>query len=1027
MRNDYEVERRLDDSYGSSTSMQDSSNRSSRSSISKRNWSGCVIVMVVCLIVGPTAWYFNRDRGRSNESSSTSTTSAPAAAPSSSSSSGGTGSAAPTTAGYQACNGHESLCDVRANELLYAMLHNAVSTAADGVLVFPNHGKSLEDALLAGWRGLNFDIGKCDTFSGTNGGIRLLHGFCALGTRDPLEVFGHIANHLSDKPNDVLLIPIEINNESGGTVTVDEIYAVIGQVPEFQNQLYPHPGPGIPWPTLRELIAANTRILLFFYNGNTECRSGQDTCPPGLHYWFDYAAETQFDMTAVAEVENTSYSCNITRGGSGARDFFGINLLTQLPDYCDTLNAKSFVADHLQACSTLNSAVPPSAVLVDCWERGDVLTVVQEHNAALGSPAAVQQATVDVQMNGVSGTLNGTDELVFVQTCSKYFAQHLSARLRNVFCSLQDQQQAGRRNLQTASILFVSIKVSGDDDVGDQAFTSKDLATIVDDTGAVMVSSLTSTGSTVFASLTSVGAVLTSVVASTPNSTNTTTQSRVKAVRSFVLKRNWSQPELLTSTNSTPQVKAVHWIADKDPLQVAIGNTVAFRERYALAVFYFALDGKHWMNSANWLTGTSVCKWNEVVTADDGSSSPIGVLCNNNDQVSDLNLPSIGLNGSVPDEINLLTSLTGFVYSGNNVVGGPSDSSMSPTTTQTLNLLSTGMPTVASTTLTPSVGPRPTDRTPTPSVGPRPTDRTPSPTMQKTTDTPIRTPSSSAPSASTAQKCNGLENLCNIPVNNILFATVHNAGSTTEDGVTLFPNQNLKLEKALAAGFRGINIDIGKCDGEIKLVHGICFVGFRDFVEVFTDIVSFLDANPNEVLLMPVEINSDTGGAVTLDEIDAMMQNVTNLKRYMYTHDSTQSWPTMRDLIQANTRILFFQYNGESCGGNSGLTCPSGLNDWFCYAEEGNFEFDTLSQFDDKSFACKATRGGTCSTDFYGVNVFETIPSASDAETLNSRSFLQDHITQCASIAGQDVNLVLVDFWDIGNVLDVVREYNALL
>jgi hypothetical protein len=66
-----------------------------------------------------------------------------------------------------------------------------------------------------------------------------------------------------------------------------------------------------------------------------------------------------------------------------------------------------------------------------------------------------------------------------------------------------------------------------------------------------------------------------------------------------------------------------------------------------------------------------------------------------------------------------------------------------------------------------------------------------------------------------------------------------------------------------------------------------------------------------------------------------------------------------------------------------------------------------------------ATHGGTCSTDFYEVNVFETIPSASNAKTHNSWRFLQDHITQCASIAGQDVNLVLDNFWDVGGVLDL--------
>ena len=45
----------------------------------------------------------------------------------------------PTVTGYMACNGLESLCDVRVNELLFATLHNAVSTQQDGVTLLADH------------------------------------------------------------------------------------------------------------------------------------------------------------------------------------------------------------------------------------------------------------------------------------------------------------------------------------------------------------------------------------------------------------------------------------------------------------------------------------------------------------------------------------------------------------------------------------------------------------------------------------------------------------------------------------------------------------------------------------------------------------------------------------------------------------------------------------------------------------------------------------------------------------------------
>lgn len=286
---------------------------------------------------------------------------------------------APTVTGFQACNGLESLCDVRANELLYATLHNAVSTVEDGVSFFANHDLKLETALVEGWRGLNFDIGKCD-------GVRLVHGACGLGTRDPVEVFTNIQSFLQDNPNEVLLMPVQIDDGlRGGAVTLQEIYAVMQQVPGFTDLLYQHTGRGTPWPTLRQLIAEDTRILFFHYNG--ENCEGNDACPAGFHDWFVYAAETQFEFNTVADLQNTTNSCEITRGSSGERDFFGVNLFTRLPSdaACELLNAASFATNHLLACSNLND-LRPASVLVDCWDVGGILQAVDRYNVQLEAP-----------------------------------------------------------------------------------------------------------------------------------------------------------------------------------------------------------------------------------------------------------------------------------------------------------------------------------------------------------------------------------------------------------------------------------------------------------------------------------------------------------------------------------------------------------------------------------------------------------------------------------------------------------------
>ena len=265
-------------------------------------------------------------------------------------------------------------------------------------------------------------------------------------------------------------------------------------------------------------------------------------------------------------------------------------------------------------------------------------------------------------------------------------------------------------------------------------------------------------------------------------------------------------------------------------------------------------------------------------------------------------------------------------------------------------------------------------------------------------------------------------------MNDLLFATVHNAASTAADGVLFFPNHQKSLEDALVAGFRGINVDIGICGDTMRLVHGFCAVGYREIIPTFSNIVTFLQDNPNEVVIMPVQINSDLGGTVTLQEIDNVLQLVPGMKEIMYSHPSdATSWPTLRQLIAANTRLLFFVYNGERCyGAEATVSCPVGIHDWFQYAGESEFQFDSPEQLNDKSYACTITRGGSGLLDFYGVNIFTTLPARSNCEVLNAQVNLESHLSSCSSVTGQMiVNLLIVDCWDVGDVITFVNTYNA--
>lgn len=155
--------------------------------------------------------------------------------------------------------------------------------------------------------------------------------------------------------------------------------------------------------------------------------------------------------------------------------------------------------------------------------------------------------------------------------------------------------------------------------------------------------------------------------------------------------------------------------------------------------------------------------------------------------------------------------------------------------------------------------------------------------------------------------CNGLDTICDLGVDDVLYATVHNAMATFEDGFLFGPNHKFKLEDALEAGYRGINLDVCNCNGVYQFCHGVCNLGSRDVVEVFTSINTFLDDNPTELLAIPLELNSEADQPIDMYELYSLMQQVSGFTDKLYVHENVNAdWPTLREAIDVNkVRCMF--------------------------------------------------------------------------------------------------------------------------
>jgi hypothetical protein len=69
--------------------------------------------------------------------------------------------------------------------------------------------------------------------------------------------------------------------------------------------------------------------------------------------------------------------------------------------------------------------------------------------------------------------------------------------------------------------------------------------------------------------------------------------------------------------------------------------------------------------------------------------------------------------------------------------------------------------------------------------------------------------------------CNGLEGNCDMRINEVLFATLHNGMNDFADGNFVVISKEFEIERALEAGYRAFNLDICNCDGELEF----CFSG----------------------------------------------------------------------------------------------------------------------------------------------------------------------------------------------------------
>mmetsp|Transcript_23364 Transcript_23364/g.55304 ORF Transcript_23364/g.55304 Transcript_23364/m.55304 type:complete len:801 (-) Transcript_23364:113-2515(-) len=161
---------------------------------------------------------------------------------------------------------------------------------------------------------------------------------------------------------------------------------------------------------------------------------------------------------------------------------------------------------------------------------------------------------------------------------------------------------------------------------------------------------------------------------------------------------------------ATPQFKAAKFLADVNPdrlptpmsgetsvetgvmtMEKHHGSPFDIVQRYVLLVFYFALGGdaadNGWTNQYHFAShDLSECSWNERIAVDSGNDGDadsesdvehsnnadkfvVGVACDRELKVRQISLSNNNLEGSIPSEIQFLTTLESLDLKGNSLTG----------------------------------------------------------------------------------------------------------------------------------------------------------------------------------------------------------------------------------------------------------------------------------------------------------------------------------------------------------------------
>jgi hypothetical protein len=302
--------------------------------------------------------------------------------------------------------------------------------------------------------------------------------------------------------------------------------------------------------------------------------------------------------------------------------------------------------------------------------------------------------------------------------------------------------------------------------------------------------------------------------------------------------------------------------------------------------------------------------------------------------------------------------------------------------------------------------------------------------------------------------CNGNIDLCDRPLDEIVFACAHNAMGAADVPGWMFPNHQAGIRTQLREGIRAFMLDVMsgvpvgnvvKTDlkeGEIAraklepslgaegldaalrirerligedesqrdlfLCHGFCELGSSRLIPVLVQFRDFLILNPGEVIIIIFEDSVHPAAVAHAFEESGLVNLV-------YRGATHPPWPTLGEMVRTNQRILVLAENNSE-----GVPW---YHPAFEVCQETPYHFSSPDEF-----TCQPNRGGDTGS-LMLMNHWVTTPPTSlpsIAARVNAHDFLMERVEAFRKERGRTPNIIAVDFYQTGDLVKVVRELNGV-